>query len=297
MNKVRNFLILIRYSNLLLIFLTQLLIEYYLLKPYFQIEDLTNSYLITISTILIAASGYIINDIMDLNIDKANNKYITINQSFSSKTAIIWYYLLNSIAIIHALILCLRINKLYLLFIFIICIFLLAEYSRKYKKSLLIGNVIISLLVCLSFINVFIFKDYIDMSKFNIILIYSTFALLITFVREIIKDIEDIQGDQQNQCRSIPIIYGIRKSKIICISLLSVVIILIVHLYIQNHIINLQELNIYTSIYFIMLTIIILYSIISIYKSNNKKDFNMISKSLKIIMFLGLISIPIFKYY
>ena len=135
------------------------------------------------------------------------------------------------------------------------------------------------------------------MSKFNIILIYSTFALLITFVREIIKDIEDIQGDQQNQCRSIPIIYGIRKSKIICISLLSVVIILIVHLYIQNHIINLQELNIYTSIYFIMLTIIILYSIISIYKSNNKKDFNMISKSLKIIMFLGLISIPIFKYY
>ena len=135
------------------------------------------------------------------------------------------------------------------------------------------------------------------MSKFNIILIYSTFALLITFVREIIKDIEDIQGDQQNQCRSIPIIYGIRKSKIICISLLSVVIILIVHLYIQNHIINLQEFNIYTSIYFIMLTIIILYSIISIYKSNNKKDFNMISKSLKTIMFLGLISLPIFKYY
>ena len=297
MNKVRDFLILIRYSNLLLILLTQLLIEYYLLEPYFQIEDLTNSYLITISTILIAASGYIINDIMDLNTDKINNKYITINRSIRSRSAIIWYYLLNSISIIHALILCLRINKLYLLFIFILCIYLLSVYSRKYKKSLLIGNVIISLLVCLSFINVFIFKNYIDMSKFNIILIYSIFALLITFVREIIKDIEDIEGDQQNQCRSIPIIYGIKKSKIVCISLLSVVIILIVYLYIQNHIINLQEINIYTSIYFIMLTIIILYSIISIYKSNNKKDFNMISKSLKIIMFLGLISIPIFKYY
>ena len=135
------------------------------------------------------------------------------------------------------------------------------------------------------------------MSKFNIILLYSTFALLITFVREIIKDIEDIQGDQQNQCRSIPIIYGIKKSKKICISLLSVVVILIVYLYIQNHIINLQESIIYTSIYFIMLTTMILYSIILIYKSNNKKDFNMISKSLKIIMFLGLISIPIFKYY
>lgn len=297
MNKVKDFLILIRYSNLLLIFFSQLLIEYYLLEPYFQIEDLTNLYLVIICTILIAASGYIINDIMDLNTDKINDRYITINQSISSRSAIIWYCLLNSIAIIHASILCVRINKLYLLLIFILCIYLLSEYSRKYKKSLLIGNVIISLLVCLSLINVFIFKNYIDMSKFNIILLYSTFALLITFVREIIKDIEDIQGDQQNQCRSIPIIYGIKKSKKICISLLSVVVILIVYLYIQNHIINLQESIIYTSIYFIMLTTMILYSIILIYKSNNKKDFNMISKSLKIIMFLGLISIPIFKYY
>ena len=131
MNKVRDFLILIRYSNLLLIFFSQLLIEYYLLEPYFQIEDLTNLYLVIICTILIAASGYIINDIMDLNTDKINDRYITINQSISSRSAIIWYCLLNSIAIIHASILCVRINKLYLLLIFILCIYLLSEYSRK----------------------------------------------------------------------------------------------------------------------------------------------------------------------
>ncbi|MEC9209818.1 MAG: geranylgeranylglycerol-phosphate geranylgeranyltransferase [Bacteroidota bacterium] len=316
MNKLASFLGLIRFKNLLIIVLIQAVIKVFLINSYLNHSALSNIdfgiYLLALVTI--AAGGYIINDIYDLEIDKINKPATRIienkiSKEFSFKA----YYILNIIGITSGFYVSYQVNKLWFGCIFIFFVFSLWKYSKEYKASFLIGNLQIAFLAALSIIALALF-DLIPVgiknengSKiiFYIILFYAGFSFITTLIREIIKDLEDIEGDKKINANTLAINYGVTKTKKIIALLILIPIFGIAYLqYFQyNNLSNnlsvsgsaWQE-NFITALYTFFLQILLVILIIRMIKSRSKSDFHFSSTLCKIIMLVGILSIPLFYF-
>ena len=325
MQKITAFLHLIRLQNLLLVALTQYFIRFAFTKtflPFPALNDL-EFFLFVFTTISITAAGYIINDIYDVETDRINKKSkLIIGVHFQAKTAIIWYFLLNTIALFSGIYLAILIGKPLYSLIFVYCIFFLWRYSKSMKKAFLIGNIHVAILTALVLINTALF-DIIPNIHFpgnesggmilKIILVYALFSFLLTLIREFVKVIEDKEGDSAINSHTLAIVLGIRKTKIIvfCLSFLVVGIVGFWQ-YFQLQIISLNNVKwdgeIYESvliwgtdkyaiIYTAILQTILLFFILKLYNSKTKTDFYYLSQLCKIIMLLGICSIPFFTYF
>ena len=294
MSKFIYFLKLIRTNNLLLLALIQVLIYFFI----FQGNQVTNFLLLIIITFFITASGYIINDIFDVKSDKINKKDSVIGNHISARNVIIWYYLFSLIAIILAIYLLYLNRNFYLFVIFLSSIYLLWRYSKRYKHSFFIGNFIVSLLTSLSIFNVFLVSSNYSTTSFtfDLTLMFSLFSFLLTFTREIIKDLEDIDGDKLMNSQNIASKLSVAQSKQIIIGVLTLVLFLMLIgcYYFSSEILTLKPISIlmYSSLLFFMS----LFSIFKVKKSKEKKDYIYISRLLKLIMLLGVLSIPIIYY-
>jgi 4-hydroxybenzoate polyprenyltransferase len=181
------------------------------------------------------------------------------------------------------------------------------------KTSFLYGNLQVSLLTALSIFNVALFdlianginKNNGEIMIFKIILLFAGFAFIITFVREIIKDLEDIEGDKKIQAQTLAITYGIKKTKWISLIFTKITFIGIAYFqYFQYSIassefeydISIWGVNKIAIIYTILIQLLILFLAFKIYTSKNKNDFNFISELCKFIMIAGILSIPLFTY-
>ncbi|MGY8989242.1 MAG: UbiA family prenyltransferase, partial [Flavobacteriales bacterium] len=169
-------------------------------------------------------------------------------------------------------------------------------YSKKYKHSFIVGNFIVSLLTSLCIFNVFLVSSNDSNKSFILILIFSIFSFFLTFAREIIKDLEDVEGDKLMNSQNIVSTLSITQSKQIVIGILTLVLfmILIGCYYFSNEISTLRPISIY--IYSFLLFIFSLFSVLKVSKSERKEDYSYISNLLKLIMFLGVLSIPIIYY-
>ena len=325
MQKITAFLSLIRLQNLLIVALTQYFIRFAFTKtflPFPALNDL-EFFLFVFTTISITAAGYIINDIYDVETDRINKKSkLIIGVHFQAKTAIIWYSLLNTIALFSGIYLAILIGKPLYSLIFVYCIFFLWRYSKSMKKAFLIGNIHVAILTALVLINTALF-DIIPNIHFpgnesggmilKIILVYAFFSFLLTLIREFVKDIEDKEGDSAINSHTLAIVLGIRKTKIIvfCLSFLVAGIVGFWQ-YFQLQIISLNNVKwdgeIYESvliwgtdnyaiIYTAILQTALLFFILKLYNSKTKKDFYYLSQFCKIIMLLGICSIPLFTYF
>ena len=293
MSKFFYFLKLIRLNNLLLIALTQGLVQFFILE-----EDIVSNFvLLLLVTFFISASGYIINDIFDVKSDRINKKYLIIGNYISARNAIFWYYLFSSIAIILAIYL-LYLNKdFYLFIIFLSSVWILWWYSKRYKHSFIIGNFIVSLLTSLCVFNVFLVNVNDDSNdSFILILMFSVFSFLLTFAREIIKDLEDVEGDKLMNSQNIASTLSVTQSKQIVTGILTLFLflILIVCYYFLIEITSPKSISIF--VYSLLLFIISLFSIFKVSKSEKNEDYSYISNLLKLIMLLGVLSIPIVYY-
>lgn len=315
MNKLQSFLKLIRVKNLLIIILTQLAIKIYLINSYIEESALSNfDFMIyLLSLISIVAGGYIINDIYDIKIDRINRPTTRIIERMVSKrTAIKGYYILNLLGLIFGMYISLKINKLWTISIFLFFILNLWLYSRKYKTSLLIGNIQVALLTALSIVNIIIF-ELIPLGNIQheseillcIILLYAGFSFTTTLIREVIKDVEDIKGDKAVGANTIAICYGIKKTKNIIITLTTITISCILYFqYFQysslylNPSTNLSHwgVNITSLLYTICLQILFIFLIIKTIRSKSAIDFQFLSGLCKVIMLTGIISIPLFTH-
>ena len=325
MQKITAFLHLVRLQNLLIVVLTQYFIRLAFTKtflPFPALNDL-EFFLFVFTTISITAAGYIINDIYDVETDRINKKSkLIIGVHFQAKTAIIWYFLLNTIALFSGIYLAILIGQPLYSLIFVYCIFFLWRYSKSMKKAFLIGNIHVAILTALVLINTALF-DIIPNIHFlgnesggmilKIILVYALFSFLLTLIREFVKDIEDKEGDSAINSHTLAIVLGIKKTKIIifCLSFL-VVGIMGFWQYFQLQIISLNSIKwdgkIYESvliwgtdkyaiIYTAILQTILLFFILKLYISKTKTDFYYLSQLCKIIMLLGICSIPFFTYF
>ena len=299
---------LIRWKNLIMIALMQYLIKYALLLPFFESHGVITTLkplgfaILVIATIFIATGGYVINDIYDIEIDKVNKPdKVIVGKHISEKNALTIFIILNIIGVGLGYYLSNGIGKSGFFVIFIIASALLYIYSSYLKQMLLVGNIVVSLVVSLSILLVGIFEllpaiteanRAVQITFFKIILDYAIFAFMINLVRELVKDIEDIDGDHKGGMQTLPIVVGReRANKIVfalsLIPLISVIYYVVTNLFKQTEIVG----------YFLVFVIApLIYICIKLFSAEQKSHYKHISLILKLVMLTGMLSLLLYKF-
>lgn len=296
---------LIRLPNLIMIALTAYLARYYLILPAFETEfNITGVYpehlgrlsfsLLVFFTICVAAGGYIINDVYDVIPDNINRPGENpVGHGINRKQAIHAAVALSVLGAIGGMLLALKIGKPIMGFIHAFCAISLWRYSAEFKMRFLTGNLITA---ALTFLVVILPGLYEPEYYRNIIYlaVYAAFAFATTFIREIIKDIEDIEGDRAYQCETIPIRIGVSRTKILVSTLVVGMLAgLITVLYISfnnNTVIGWWNLAIISGIP--LLAVLYL-----LFHAEEKKDYTFISGFVKLYMLIGILSMLPFWYF
>ena len=337
-----SFIRLIRFKNLLIITLTQVVIKFSLISPYLSNSALSNIdfciYLFAL--IAIVAGGYIINDIYDIEIDKINKPEARIiEKKISKKFAFKAYYMLNLIGITSGFYAAYQVNKLWLGIIFIYFTISLWQYSKQHKISFIIGNLQVAFLTALSILNLvlldieefstllmnlgwmiysclgqdtwgnFIREEYIEPISSPIILyiiiFYAGFSFITTLIREIIKDLEDAEGDTKIGANTLAIKFGMQRTKQIIILLNILPILGIAYFqYFQYSVLSSTfsielsywGVNYISAAYTVLLQVLLITLILKVSSSHTKADFHAASTLSKTIMIMGILSIPLFTY-
>lgn len=301
-----NFLNLIRFKNLLLIALMQLIFRFGFLAQQdipLALKD-WQYLLLVLATVLIAAAGYIINDIMDQETDYINKpQKVIIGKSISEETAYYLYFGLTVSGVLIGYYLSDYVNKNSFFGLFIIISALLYLYATSLKQIAIVGNLVIALILGLSVIVIGMFDiipllSYVSVDQsinlqtlLSILLDYSIFAFIVNFIREIVKDIEDIDGDYNQGMRTLPIILGKeRTSKIV--SALAAFLTLGLLWYVND---NMMNTKLFWATAYCLLFVIspLIFVSIKSWKAKSKMEFHLLSNVLKVIIFFGIVSVLI----
>ena len=298
-----KFLHLIRYKNLLMLAFMQLIFRIDFVELQHFPLALTNwQYaLLVLSTILIAAAGYVINDIFDQETDNINKPdKVIIGKSISENNAYNIYAVLNITGVCIGFYLSNVIMKPSFATVFILIAATLYIYATSLKQMVLIGNVIIALVLSMSVLIIGVFDIYPATSTtnqatmanlFSIVFDYALFAFMINLLREIIKDLEDIKGDEQQGMNTLAIFIGVKKTSKLVFAL-SLIPILVLFIYVKTYLVG-NNLFLATGYIFIFVLAPLLYFAIKTYSAKTKKDFSALSSLLKWILFCGIVSIII----
>ena len=311
MKKIGGFFKLVRWPNLLITALMMCLV-YHCLMLFDSSAPFT---LLVISMVLVQAGGYVINDIFDKEIDAVNkpNKMI-VGRIFTEKQCNVFYITLTVLGLgcaLAASIIALGKSFVTIFACMVLLACLLYSYSSRYKKELVIGNLIVSLSVAFAVFVPWLFEMlYISKHELLLItlkptmqislrfvLIYTAFAFLMTLIREIVKDIEDVEGDGHQHCRTIPIVWGMTAAQIIVIALCCVTV-----ANIWNAADYFSELGFKITYYMLYASGVLVFFVIG----NNgilltdkslrtEKQFHLQSMFLKISMLIGVLSMIFIK--
>jgi 4-hydroxybenzoate polyprenyltransferase len=282
----------------------QLVFRYLFLEQSYVDLALTdfNYILLIFATVCIAAGGYVINNIMDQDTDeiaKPQNRVVGI--SITETVAYNWYIGLTIVGVGIGFYLSNVIYKPTFASIFILVATLLYMYATSFKQIPILGNVVVALMLSTSIIIIGLFDilPAIDMDNrfrmkeaFYILMHYAIFAFIINIIREIVKDMEDMDGDYQLGINTLPITIGVQKTKII-VGILTVISIGILAYYINS---NLFELD--YVVYYAMIVIVgpLIYFGVKLLNATTKKEFQHLSLVLKIILFFGILSVAVIVY-
>ncbi|HMT29677.1 MAG TPA: geranylgeranylglycerol-phosphate geranylgeranyltransferase [Bacteroidia bacterium] len=289
-----------RALNLLIVCITLLLIKYTIIDPILGFSGFKSSIpenlylLLVLSTLFIAAGGYLINDYFDTGIDTINKPGKNmIGVTISKKTAIISYVFLNLLGLTGAFIFGHLTDTRYTILIFAISAGLLYFYSASYKKMFLVGNIIISLLTSLTiFLSILFDRQSLQSEPIlTLVCAYAVFAFLISFAREIIKDCEDAQGDYVFNSNTLPLAIGLQISRKIASLITLILFISIAYIQIMQS----QWENLFSFVYvtvFIQIPILILTVRINLSGTSQQDHTN--STIAKLIMVSGIFSMMVF---
>ena len=229
-----------------------------------------------LSAALISAGGYVLNDYFDLEIDKINRPLrILPRGDLSPKKALIFSISLFLMGFILSFFL-----KPVSIGIALVAIIFLFLYSARFKREFLIGNVTVSIISALAFIYGGVFSKNPEIS-----LIPAILAFLFHLGRELIKDMEDVEGDQALRSETFPIAYGMRNSQFLASAIFLVLIILTIFPY------KLKIFSIYYLILVLMVDFVLFYIILSLWNNPSRENLGSLSRLLKFEMLLGLLAI------
>ncbi len=259
--------------------LSQALVQASLLSPSIDWSRVLEQgfLLLTLSTVCVAAAGYIINDYYDIKIDAINKpERVVVGKTIRRRPAMFTHMVLSFIGIALGLWLAVPVGLINLG-----AVLLLWGYSARLKKIMLIGNVVIALLSASMLLVVAVYADTLN----KITISYAVFAFLISLIREIIKDVEDVKGDESFDCRTLPIVVGLRKTKYVLypiIAAFQAFLLLVVF-----HPVTTTGFDVY------MLALVLLPSVwlvIRLVRADRKRDFTYLSNVCKVIMLCGILS-------
>ncbi|WP_438966898.1 geranylgeranylglycerol-phosphate geranylgeranyltransferase [Flavobacterium sp.] len=300
-----NFLKLIRYQNLLIIALVQAVFHFGFLKQQEGLLVALNDVefiLLILATVCIAAAGYIINNIVDQETDNISKPNKVIVGKYISETRAYNYYIaLNIVGVLIGFFIANIIFKESFAAIFIVVAFVLYLYATQFKQSLLAGNFLVSFLVAFSILLVGVFDLYPIITNesrkflgilFQIIIDYAIFAFLLTFIREVVKDIEDYEGDLKTGMNTLPIYLGKEKTQKVVFGLSFIPLIALLY-YLNSNFKNLEYVVYYT---LALVVAPMLYFILKLWQAKTQKEFNHLSTVLKLIMITGILSIIVITY-
>ena len=229
-----------------------------------------------LSAALISAGGYVLNDYFDLEIDKINRPLRVLPKGdLPPKKSLIFSSTLFILGFILSFFLkpvSIGIASVAIIFLFL--------YSVKFKREFLLGNVTVSIISALAFIYGGVFSKYPEIS-----IIPAVLAFLFHLGRELIKDMEDVEGDQALKSETFPIAYGIRNSQFLASAIFLVLIILTIFPY------KLKIFSIYYLILVLMMDFVLFYIILSLWNNPSRENLGSLSRLLKFEMLLGLLAI------
>ncbi len=332
MNSTVAFIKLIRLPNLLIIALTQYVVRYAILYPFFIINSVElrmsdlDFFLLSLSTVMIAAAGYIINDYFDTKVDRVNRPdKIIVGKYIKRRMAMGAHIVISSMAILIAAYVAYKMGNLKLVLIQILSVGVLWYYSVSFKKQVLIGNVVVAVLAGLvplvaglyeillqqnfidetgntlifyleegtSFDDVSYVLSQIFYNTFAWILGFSLFAFLSTMVREIVKDIEDYEGDKKYFSNTLAVVHGKAKAKKVAQLIILIMMALLGYLQYQQLITNDNT----SFIYFLFgLQIPLGYLFYKLQLAKEKADYSKLSTNMKVVMLSGIMYTMVFGY-
>lgn len=310
---------LIRWTNLVFIALTQVLFFYCIVEPEFTAAGKTPNlhsqyiWLVILASVLIAAAGYIINDYFDLNIDRINKPdKLVVETVIRRRWTIVWHMALSIVGVLIGIYIDWKTGVKFLGLANLACVLLLFIYSISLKKKLLAGNILISLLTAWTVL-VITWCEANQLSKVQAgfdaeriikwTLVYGGFAFVISIIREVIKDMEDIEGDRKYGCRTMPIVWGLNVSKTYAAVWLVVLIaaIAIIQAYILRFAFSKPIsvlMIILPALYSIILVIVPLIMVLKkLFKAQSADDFHKLSSMIKLVMLTGILSIVFLKFF
>lgn len=317
-NKLIAFLKLIRLENLIIIALTQILLRYFVMQKILILNGITLELnnilfnLIVLSTVLIAAAGYIINDYFDVKTDLINHpETVVLDRVIKRRWAIILHLTFTILGVLIGVFAALKVGYLRLSIFHFAAATLLWFYSTHFKKQLLVGNIVVSVLSSAVAFMPFVFEMgvmqhvypnfnfnhwTIILSCFKITFIFSLFAFITSLAREIIKDMEDYKGDKETGGKTMPISWGIQSSKLTAFFLLvisAVLLLVVVYNSFKPQHILVTISNGYIVIGLILPLLFVAYNTL---KAQTAKQFKRTSLMLKFVMFIGLAYSILFYY-
>lgn len=313
MKKIIAFIQLIRVKNLFFIALTQLFFYGCIIRPSYQ-KFLNNApYLshdlflwMVFASVLIASGGYIINDYFDLNIDKINKpQKIIIDKEISRRWAMMLHFFMSIAGMVITGYVSIHLNNFLLMLLNGLAVILLWVYSTTFKKKLLSGNVIISVLTAWVIFMLFFAEFYWQDGRlipttnlafifiYKLAIVYGGFAFIVSLIREVIKDIEDESGDRKYGCKTMPIAWGVHASKVF----VSVWMVALFGALCAIMIFTLLNKWYLVSIYTLLLLGIILRMFSHLKNAKMIDDYTALSKQLKLLMLAGIFSMVLFYFY
>ncbi|MBO7596747.1 MAG: geranylgeranylglycerol-phosphate geranylgeranyltransferase [Bacteroidales bacterium] len=310
---MKAFFKVIRVKNLLMIALLQVLINVCLVRPILMLYELEPTFTVldfiflTTATVMIAAGGYIINDYFDTKSDMINRPdNVVVGTDVSRGNALAWHLGLNIIACVLGAMVSLRIGVWVFAFFFPFVSGLLWFYSSTYKKMFLLGNVIVALLTGLIPLLPVAYEIPGQMATDNEMIVngvydlnllfywagaFGIFAFVTTIYREIIKDIEDIDGDREIGRSTVPVVIGVMASKIVIVVLIACTIAALVvvwHKFLSDTI---------SAIYFgVMLILPLIFLAYKVLTMKEKKQYHFASNFAKLIMLAGILFLLVVRY-
>lgn len=284
----------------------QLLIKYALFEPFLETTELTTTLncfgfgLLILSTLCIAAAGNIINDIYDVETDVINRpSKVIVGKGISEKTAYTLFIVFNVIGVLLGFYLSHLVGRSGFFAIFVTISALLYVYASYLKQILLLGNILVSILVALSILIVGIFElipvitiqnQATQLTFFKILLDYALFAFLINLVREIIKDLEDVDGDYKASMNTLPIVIGRDRASKVAFVFTLVPLFGSIY-YVATYLFTYE---VFIGYFIIAIIAPLIYIAIRTFSAKSKKHYHHISSMLKLVMLFGILSLLLY---
>lgn len=305
LKKIPAFILILRPKNLVITGTTLYILQYHVIKPLLPGElalDSLTFVLFMTTTLFIVASGNLVNDIFDQKTDKINKPDKTfIPDIIPTKIAWIYYCFLLTAGAIAACYVAWQTNRWYNIWFYPLACVTLFQYAKSWKSSIITGNIIISLMVAVAWGILF----YVQISQDNqwvwtdttlpenrvlleIFFAYFFFAFFINFIREIIKDLEDMKGDSAAAIQTLPIVKGEKYTLQIVYGLILILVMAITSWFMLSSVIAEYPIRFF---YLLFVSGPLLQVFIILKANPSPATYSKASKMIKLVMVFALIAL------